>query len=596
MESSNKTLKIASLFLMFVVAIAIFLLAVLKIVLEERRLPRLVISQKDRAIRGSIISSEGYQIAYSNKKYKAAINLDYLDPAKEELFVNLFHIYSDIPKEEIRKKLKRYKRRCKKRSGCYVTLSSDIDAKRAYQLRILARKLLQMNVFVFDERGIRRGLDVIEYKEMRHYPYGDTCTPVLGYIRQIERKGENYRRVKGIKGIERYYEKYLRPKRDGEIKGKRDIGNNIIFNKETLVKKRMDGYNVHLNLNLLLQKNLEKILDTHRADLQAWEIIAAVMESDSGKILAIASSRRYDPSAVGRHASRYGYEDFNAKAVEYSFEPGSVMKPITFALLLEHRLVNLYELVKGYNGRYKLGNSIITDEHREDWFSAENVIVYSSNIGMAQLAQRLSYDRFYEGLKRFGFGRKSGIDLPFEHSGSVLPMYRFKSPVYKATIGYGYGIKATFIQLLNAYNVFNNDGEMITPRIASFLSDASGRKKALPPPKKEVVISSKTANTMRKILQKVVEKGTAKVAKIEGLEIGGKTGTAKIAKKRSKGYTKKYHSSFFGFANDKKHRYTIGVLVIRPSFERHFAAQSAVPVFRDIVMELLAEGYLTITP
>ena len=154
-------------------------------------------------------------------------------------------------------------------------------------------------------------------------------------------------------------------------------------------------------------------------------------------------------------------------------------------------------------------------------------------------------------------------------------------------------MRATFMQLLNAYNAFNNDGKVYTPRIAAFLSEPGGKKRQLPPQKIRQVISSKTAATMRRILQKVVQKGTGKAAQIEGLEIGGKTGTAHIASGGK--YRKRYNSSFFGFANDKKHRYTIGVTVIEPQ-KHYFASQTAVPVFRNIVLELISEGYLSVEP
>ncbi|MRI84094.1 MAG: penicillin-binding protein 2 [Nitratiruptor sp.] len=578
MATSSKTLKIASLFLLFVLGILIFLLAVVKIVVEDRKLPKLVITDKNRAVRGSIISADGYQLTYSNKLYKVAVNTRCIDPAKRDLFINLVHIYSDIPKDVLRRKLQ-------KRG--YVVLSYNIDAKRAYQLKLLSRKLYQMDMFVPYRVGnnyIKQGLTIQESGETRKFPYHDILTPVIGYVRKYEEEG--YTKISGVKGLERYYEDWIKPRQDGLIRGKRDIGNNIILNKEAIIKKRIDGYNIHLNVNVLLQKILEHIIDTHRADLGAKEILAAVMESDTGRILAMATSNRFDPA----HIRKRDYDALNAKFVEYPFEPGSVMKPITFALLLEHKLVNPFEVVKGYNGRYKLGNKVITDEHKRAWLSAENVIVYSSNIGIAQLAQRLPYDLFYTGLRRFGFGQKTGIDLPYEHSGSLMPLQRFKQEIYKATIGYGYSIRATFVQLLYAYNAFNNEGRTITPRIAAFLSEANGKRKELPQPKIRQVISSKTANTVRQILKKVVEKGTGTAAKIDGLFIAGKTGTAHIA--RNGRYTNSYNSSFFGFANDGKHRYTIGVTVIEPT-ERYFASQTAVPVFRDIVLELVNEGYLT---
>ncbi len=581
MDQTTKLYKIVSIFLLFAIGILIFLAALFKIVFENRHLPKLVITEKNRAIRGSVVSKDGYQVAYSNKLYKVAVNTRCIDPAKKELFVKLFSIYSGIKPKDIRKKL---------RKKGYVVLSYSIDTKRAYQLKELARKLYRMDMFIpykVGKRVIKQGLTILESGETRVYPYKDTLTPIIGYVRKYEEN--RYTKIFGVKGIEKYYEEYIKPKQDGIIRGRRDIGNNIIFNKESFIKKRVDGYNVHLNINMLLQKNIENILDIHKKDLDAKEIIAAVMDSATGKLLAVASSNRFDPKNIRKK----DYSSLNAKVIEYEFEPGSVMKPITFALLLKNRHISLYDIVFGYNGRYKLGRKIITDEHKMGWMGVEDVIVYSSNIGIAQLAQKLEPSQFYNGLRSFGFGQRTGIDLPYEHSGYLIPVVKFRSEIYKATVGYGYGIKATFLQLLNAYNVFNNDGVRIAPRIAEFLSMPNHKRIPLKPPKRVRVLDTKTATMVHNVLRKVVQKGTGTVAKIEGLDIGGKTGTAHRVKKGR--YVRLYNSSFFGFANDKRHRYTIGVTVIEPK-RHHFASQTAVPVFRDIVMEMVNEGYLTPQP
>jgi cell division protein FtsI (penicillin-binding protein 3) len=579
-QNGNRILKIIFLFLFILIGAVIFLFAVFKtIVLEDKHMPKLIIKDRNIAIRGSIISKDGYQIAYSNKLYEVSLNPKYLNPNKKELFVNLLSIYSDIPKKEIREKIK---------EKGNVVLSYKIDTKRAYQLKVLARKLNQMDVFIpVDNKNHKEGLSILESGETRVYPYKDFLTPAIGYVQKDSSTHHKYIIPKSIKGLEKYYDRFLKPKQDGVIKGKRDIGNNIILNKEALIKKRVDGLNLHLNVDMLLQKNLEFLLDTHKKDLEAKEIIAAVMDSSTGKILAIVSSNRYDPKNIKRD----DVPNLDPKFTEYEFEPGSVMKPITFALLLENKLVSPLEIIKGFKGRYKLGKKVITDEHKFEWLSAENVIVYSSNIGMAQLAQRLPKTIFYNGLRKFGFGSPSGIDLSTDKSGTIVSLSKLSNKIYKSTLGYGYGIKVTFIQLLKAYNVFNNEGIMQVPKIGDFLTKQNGKRMDINFPLPERVISQKSALTIKEILKKVVEKGTGKVAKIEGLEIGGKTGTAHIVK--NKEYVKMYNSSFFGFANDKNHRYTIGVTVIEPK-NRYFASQTAAPIFREIVMELLNEGYLNI--
>ena len=150
----------------------------------------------------------------------------------------------------------------------------------------------------------------------------------------------------------------------------------------------------------------------------------------------MASSNRYYPNRIRRS----DYPSLNSNFIEYSFEPGSVLKPIIFSMLLEHKLVNPYDLVDGHNGKMKIGRKTITDEHKFNWLSAENVIVHSSNIGIAQLAQRLAPIDYYQGLIDFGFSQSSGLSLPYEKRGSIPAINQLKDEIYKATTSYGYGL------------------------------------------------------------------------------------------------------------------------------------------------------------
>ncbi len=582
----KKKSKLLALMFLFGLGVAVFVASITKTAVTDRRIPRLVISETNRALRGGIVSKEGFKLAFSQKLYKAMVNTRNIDPDKKELFVSLFSIYSGIPKKEIEERLK-------KKGN--VVLSYSIDANRAKYLKELARKLRLLEVFVPYQmpngRIIKYGLSITESGASRIFAYHDILTPVLGYMKKTEEDG--FTRPVGVKGLEKYYEEELRPIQNGLVKGERDIGNTIILNADSFVRPAIDGMTLHLNIPVGLQKSLEALLDKAKKEHDAREVIVAVMEAKTGHILALATSNRYDPD----HIRRRDYPSLNVAAAEYTYEPGSVMKPITFALLLEEHKVNPMEIVRTYNGRFRLGRKVITDEHREAWMSAENVIVYSSNIGMAQLAQRLDAVDFVEGLKDFGFTEKTGIDLPYEHTGIMPHITQMESEIYKATVGYGYGIRVTLLQLVRAYNTFNNRGWLVEPKIVGDIVDPLGRHYDVPVnDEPRQVLPPATAYQMRKILEKVVAKGTGTKARIPGLEIGGKTGTAHIASKKG-GYAKLYNSSFIGFANDKSHRYTIGVLVRQAKKPYHyFAAMSAVPVFRQVVELMVEQGFLQPDP
>ncbi|PHR58506.1 MAG: peptidoglycan glycosyltransferase [Arcobacter sp.] len=580
MGNRSKSKKILVLFLFLIIGFLIFLSSQFYTVVHDRHTPSQFTSNETRAERGEIISADGFHIATTQQLFKAVVNTKNIDPDKKELFIKLFSIYSGISEKNIKKKLK-------SRKGS-VVLSYHIDPQAAQYLKSLAYRLRRMKVFVEyvrpNGRTILHGLSIIPSGEKRRYPYADLLTPIIGYIHKVE--DNSYTRVRGVKGIEKSFDNVLSASEDGKQFGLRDVNNYMILNKRSYTKADVDGLNVQLSIPVTLQKRVEQGLSKMKKKLDANEIMAVVMESSTGKIISMASSNRFKPN----HIRRSDYPSLNANIVEYSFEPGSVLKPIIFSLLLENKLVNPYDLVNGHNGRFKIGRKTITDEHKFQWLSAENVIVHSSNIGIAQLAQRLPALDYYQGLIDFGFAQKSGINLPYEKAGSVPAINRLKSEIYKATASYGYGLNVNVMQMLKAYNAFNNRGRILQPYFVEKLIDMHGNVRDLRPEGSVQVISTATAKRMKKILVKTVEEGTGKGTIIKGLEIGGKTGTAHIAERGR--YVRKYNTSFFGFANDAKHQYTIGVTVVQPR-QNHFASLTAVPVYKQVVNLLVEFDYLS---
>jgi cell division protein FtsI (penicillin-binding protein 3) len=549
-------------------------------VLKSRHLPSLYTKNSSKAQRGSIISADGFHIATTKKLYKAVVNTLYIDPQKMQLFVELFSIYSGINSKSIQKKLA-------KRKGV-VVLSYNISEKRAQYLKKLAYELRRYDVFIerrdpHTGRSSLHGLSVIESGESREYPYGNLMTPFIGYPHKLEENGYTY--IQGVKGLEKKFEDALSAKQNELSQGKRDVNGYIILNKESFSKPNINGLDIKLNIPVGLQIRIEKMIDSMKEQLEAKQIIMVIMDSTNGKVITMASSNRFFPKNI----KRSDYPSLNSAITEYSFEPGSVIKTLTFALLLDKGLVNPYDLVNGHNGRFKIGRKVITDEHNFDWLSAENVIVHSSNIGMAQLVQKLSGVELNQGYKSFGFTKKSTNDLIYEKVGSVPSIKRLDNEIYKATASYGYGMRANLLQLIRAYSVFNNNGRMITPKIVNSFIDTRGQSINIENEEQIQVIKSSTANRVKKILIKTVNEGTGKKAQVDGLIIGGKTGTAHIVEEGL--YVNKYNTAFLGFANDKQNKYTMGVVVIQPNSSQ-FAAQTAVPVYKKAVDIMVEEGYL----
>ena len=601
-EKVDKTKKIVILFSFIFLCLSILFLSIFRTITEKRHMPSLKGEKTELSVRGDIISSDNFKIASSKKVYKAMIDTRHLDPLKEELFISLFSIYSGIDVKSIKERLAEGK----KEPGTLV-LSYNVDSRSAKNLKELAFKLIQLDVFTSRQVNgskILRGLTISESGEKRTFSYNDTLTPVVGYISKFESESGKTK-VNGIKGLERNYNKVLNQSKDGILQGDRDVLSYISFDKNSIIRKRVDGATLNLNIPLKLQKNNETTLDMYKKKLSADEIIVAIMDSKTGKILTMASSNRFDPENIEKE----NIGSLNVNAIEYQFEPGSVMKPISISIALDKNLIRKNESFNAYNegggkGAYRIGRFTIKDDHpfSKHYLSLDEIIMYSSNIGTLQIAQRLTGPEFYEGMRKYGITRKTGIDLPYEKRGVMPKIWQFsagdkekRDNVFKATVSFGQGMTSTFIQLLKAYSAFNNDGNMVTPRIVSHLTHDNNKYKPYDD-KPEPVVSKATADEMKRLLIRTVEEGTGKAAKMDGLEIGGKTGTAQIA--RGGVYLKKYISSFFGFVNDQHNNsYTIGVTVINPIstgkyWYYYYASSSAVPVFKELVQNLVKLNYL----
>ncbi|MGB5866312.1 MAG: penicillin-binding protein 2 [Arcobacteraceae bacterium] len=589
--------KILLLICLIFVAFLILIFSVSKTSNDDRDLPSLETTKKDLSVRGDIFSADNFKIGTSQKIFSASIDTRCLDENKKDLFVTLFSLYSNIPQSTILEKISK---------DGYTIISRTINQRDAKELKSLAYKLRRLDVFKsikINGRPVLYGLNIYETGEERLYPYKDSLTPVIGFIKK-DNKTNGTQKVIGVNGLEKEFNKSLNDSQDGILKGEKDILSYILFNKNSKIIKRVDGEDIKLTIPLKLQRNIELMLDRYKEKLEAKEIIVSVMESKTGKILSLASSNRYNPQEI----QQKDIENLSINAIEYNFEPGSVIKPLAISLAMDKNKIKKNELFFAYNegkknskgefpnGKYKIKRHQIHDDHQfeKNYLTLEDIIIYSSNIGTLIIANRLSAEEFFYGYKKFGLSEKTGIDLPYESRGRIHKLYQYRAGedkgednIYKATDSYGQGIIATFMQVLKAYTVFNNDGKIVTP----YLVEQNKSTQT------EQVISKETANKMKKYLIQTVEKGTGTNTLIDGIEIGGKTGTANIVENGK--YQRKYMSSFFGFANDKQHHYTIGVTVNEPvSRGKHwyyyYASHSAVPVFKEITKILLKLNYLEI--
>jgi len=573
------------IFMIIAFLLIVFLVTIMLTINSERDTDSRYATIVDKATRGSIISSDGYAVSYSQKQYRAEVNTLSIDPKKRELFFNLFSIYSGIPRWEIESKfVNSYGKAIRGR----VILSDNIDVRLASDLRSLGHKMNKMKIF----RPLNRnkphlilGLDIIAYSENRYFPHKKLLTPAVGYMQIKDENG--YKSPVAIKGLEKAYDSYLSPDNNGLVKGKRDVIGTVIRTGKSKTIPRSDGMDLHISIALNFQKAVENAIDKRKKQIGADEILVAVMDSKTGQILSLASSERFNPENI----QQSDVKALNPNFSEYLYEPGSVIKPLTLAIALDHKKVDLSEKIK-LGGKYRVNKKYtITDDSYFKSLTPRGIVMYSSNIGISKIAWRLSGKELYDGYRGFGLSQKSGIDLSKELKGKIKAPYLLDYPTYSANSAYGYGMYTSFIQLVKAYSAFNNGGMAVTPKIIDYLSDSSNKKYDINRDSYSLkACSAKTAQEVHDILIGVVEKGTGSAAQYDGLEVGGKTGTAHIAYKGQ--YIEEYHSSFYGFVNDKfNNKYTIGVLFIKPQ-KVYFSSQTAAPMFYDVVKEMVRFDYL----
>ena len=403
----------------------------------------------------------------------------------------------------------------------------------------------------------------VKNKEIRNYPYGKALSPFIGYTKHKKIDGET--RAFGVNGLERFFDDEMKPQQRWWWSVK--------------------GNDIKLNIPISFQTRVESITDAYKKELDADEVLAVVMESKSGKVLSISSSNRFKPSSIPGEKNT----TLINHVLQISYEPGTIITPIIFAMLLDKGLVSPNEMVDCHNGKYVMGTKTITDIRKFKTLSAEDVIVHSSYIGIAQLAQRLEGKEYADVLSRFGFSHFSWTDLPYEKSGSIPDANQLDHYLYKAIVSYGYGMSANLMQLIKAYNAINNNGRLINPMIVHSFINHEGKVETLKNSAPIQVISASTAQQMKKILIKTLNEGTGIFPKSRGLEVGGKTGAVHIAKNGQ--YLDSYNTSFIGFANDKSHAYTIAILTREPR-KKYSPSITAAPVFKEIVELMVKEKYL----
>ncbi len=409
-------------------------------------------------------------------------------------------------------------------------------------------------------------------ENVRFYPKGSIASHVLGFVNIDE---------EGIEGLEKYYDKYLRAQRASKVVLRDATGKKLSDG----VYWEMKGNDIFVTLDEGLQHIVEKYLDEAMIKWKASSASAIMMDPFTGEILALANRPTYNPNEI---FSIKNLANVRNRAITDVYEPGSTFKLVTATAALEEKIILRNTKIDCSPGYIEVGGKKIKDVHKHGVLTFEEVIQKSSNVGTIKIAKMLGREKLYEYIKKFGFGVKSGIDLPGEVAGQVKPINKW-SGTSMGAIPIGQEVAVTPLQVLRAYCAVANGGYLVKPFVVSEIRSPDGNLIYKAVVQRERIFSEKTAYTLREILTKVTEEGgTATTARVEGNEVAGKTGTAQKYDPKIKTYSKdKYVSSFVGFipANDPK--IALIVIVNEPK-GAHYGGVVAGPIFKAISDEALA--------
>lgn len=416
----------------------------------------------------------------------------------------------------------------------------------------------------------------------RFYPHGPLGGQLLGFAGFDNQ---------GLEGIELAYDAELRGA-SSSVPVRRDARGGYIMIEGAPDIRLERGARVELTVDVDLQRIVEDEVEGAVMARRAKAGVAMVMDPTTGEILAMANVPRFDPNLAA--SADAGVR--RNRAVTDRYEPGSTFKTILAAAAIEADVVLPRDRFFCENGRYAIGKRTISDHDPYGWLTFADVIRFSSNIGAAKVAERLGSERFVEAIGAFGFGQRSGIDLPGEVAGVVRPASHWKR-IHLATAAFGHGIDVTPLQMLRAYAAIANGGRLMRPYVVRRVVGADGTvlRENFP----QVVgrpISADTARIVTDILRGVVESGTGTAARIEGVAVAGKTGTARRIDPATGRYSKRRHvASFAGYFPLEAPRFAVVVVIDEPRAGTYGGVVAA-PVFRRIGEYLADRHGLRVTP
>jgi cell division protein FtsI/penicillin-binding protein 2 len=520
-----------------------------------------VYQQPIYAERGMILDANNEVLAHNIPMETVVADATHLN--NREAIVDLVSDELRIPSRQVAEKLDSGRR--------YIVIKREVPQHTADALR---EKLGAGNL-----RGI-----YFEHDATRIYPNGSMLCHVIGFTDFDHR---------GIQGVEASMEEYLHGQDGYRFIEHNRAGEEIVPYRGQERAPR-DGYQVHLTVDLGLQNIVENEIDAAMQQYSPQKATIILMRPQTGEILAIANRPHFDLNL----RSEAKPEQMKNRAIIDMMEPGSTFKIVAAAAALNERKLRPDSSIFCENGLWKFGGAALHDHRAFSYLSVRDILIKSSNIGAAKLALSVGEQKFYEYIRRFGFGERTGIELPGEINGVIRPPQSW-SKISITRIPMGHEIGVTPLQMTVAMATIANGGKLIMPRIVKSITTSEGKAiSSVSPVVLRQVISSETAREIGDALRGVVsDNGTAAAAAVPGFVIAGKTGTAQKVDPRG-GYEEgKYVVSFAGYL-PAEHPEFVGLVVLDDAHtskpELNYGGLVAGPIFARLAEK--AARYLDLEP
>ncbi|QFP48277.1 penicillin-binding protein [Borrelia miyamotoi] len=486
--------------------------------------------------RGNIYDRNGKIIAFSSKSHSIGT-----DPNKIKNIVSISETLGAILKIDPQ------------------TLKKKLSSKKGftYIKRKVTREESELIKRIQSEGRLK---DIILYPDYtRIYPFKELTSNITGFVGT-----DNI----GLEGLELSLNSIL----------------NGSLTKQKSINEKLSTNNIYLTIDIDLQKNINQIAKKYFKENQPENMIAIVMNAKNGEILSMLQLPQYDAN----YYSNYPKEIWNNFATSLTYEPGSINKIFTVAILLDSGLLKSTEkfLDNGiYQKKFKSGEivTIKTLNPPYDYINPSGILIYSSNVGIAHITDKVSNEYFYNKLIDFGFGEKVGFPFPGETKG-LLTHYSRWSGRSKATIGFGQEIGVSAIQILQAASILSNNGIMLKPKIIKRISDEM-ENTIQKFQKEEIkkVISSNTAKKVLKMMQEVVNKGGIPKLQMKNLSISAKSGTSQVIDKNTGKYSEEdYTSSILVIYPTENPKYIIYIVYRYPK-KIIYGTRIAAPMAKEII-------------